>query len=323
MTEPERPAPAPSGNPTPEEISARLEALLKRTHAMRAEQAARPASAGVTWPPTQGELEHYDVVDVVTSPRETPAATPAGSEGPATDPQPRPTTPDFARPDWGELRLRQDADEGRRPRWLPLVAGLLALAVIGQAAYIWFSRTPTTGGQEMGHLRVSGPSGAEVRLDGAPIGRAPLDRPLSPGTYDVAIGDQAASERVTIEASASVVLLPVAAVTEPSTAEPRAASATMPPAVPDVSAAPPSPAPTARPAATAAPVAGVSATRGAVRIESIPPGLPVTMEGRERGVTPITIGQLRPGRHDVLVGGLARKVDVAANEVATLRVDTP
>lgn len=322
MTEPDRPADAPSGNPTPEEISARLEALLKRTHAMRTEQAARPASAGVTWPPTQGELAHYDVVDVVAPPHETPASTQAAAEGPATDPQPRPSTTDFARPDWGELRLRQDADEGRRS-WLPFVAGLLALVVIGQSAYIWLSLAPATAGTDVGHLRISGPSGAEVRLDGAPIGVAPLDRSLPPGTYDVMIGDRTASERVTIEASARVVLLPVVEVAEPPTAEQRPASATMAPPVQDVPPATPSPAAPAGPTATGPPVAGVSATRGAVLIESTPPGLPVTMEGRERGVTPIRIGQLRPGRHDVLVGGLARKVDVTANEVATLRVDTP
>ena len=63
-----------------------------------------------------------------------------------------------------------------------------------------------------------------------------------------------------------------------------------------------------------------SATTGGVVIESTPPGLPVTMGGRPRGVTPVTIGQMRPGRHDVLVGGPARQVDVIAGEVTTLRV---
>ena len=37
-------------------------------------------------------------------------------------------------------------------------------------------------------------------------------------------------------------------------------------------------------------------------IESTPPGLPVTMGGRPRGVTPLTLGKITPGRHDVLVG---------------------
>ena len=149
MTEPERPADAPS-SPTPEEISARLEALLKRTHALRAKQAANPPSPlTITWPPHDGELDHYDVVDVPEDDRMQPAA--------------------------------------------------------------------------------------------------------------------------------------------------RATAATPPP----------------------------SATLGGVSIESTPSGLPVTMEGRERGVTPITIGRLKPGRHDVLVGGLARKVDVTAGSVTTLRVISP
>ena len=55
-------------------------------------------------------------------------------------------------------------------------------------------------------------------------------------------------------------------------------------------------------------------------IESVTPGLPVTMGGRPRGVTPLTLGKIAPGRHDVLVGSSALKVDVTAGEVATLRV---
>ena len=64
----------------------------------------------------------------------------------------------------------------------------------------------------------------------------------------------------------------------------------------------------------------VSPTLGAVAIESTPAGLPVTMGGRPRGVTPITIGLIRPGRHDVMVGRALRQVDIVANEVVTLRV---
>ena len=44
------------------------------------------------------------------------------------------------------------------------------------------------------------------------------------------------------------------------------------------------------------------------------------MGGRPRGVTPLTLGKIAPGRHDVLVGSSALKVDVTAGEVATLRV---
>ena len=65
MTEPERPVGSP-GNPTPEEISARLEALLKRTHTLRTERSAQRANAprDIAWPPPERELDHYDVVDV-------------------------------------------------------------------------------------------------------------------------------------------------------------------------------------------------------------------------------------------------------------------
>ena len=120
MTEPERPAGGPAGNPTPEEISARLEALLKRTHTLRAQRSA-PAtpggSLGVTWPPNDRELDRYDVGDVDEG--ETAAAS-SDSTTPATVAPPivatrAPGSPDaaaheFARPDWSELRLRSAGD---------------------------------------------------------------------------------------------------------------------------------------------------------------------------------------------------------------------
>ena len=117
-----------------------------------------------------------------------------------------------------------------------------------------------------------------------------------------------------------------------------AAAAAVSPATPDDSPAEtqgprrfePSPLPALAPEATPGgaisdteSVPAPSATTGAVRIESDPPGAVVTMEGRERGVTPITIGQLRPGRHDVIVvtpgqGRLDLKVDVSAGQTTRL-----
>ena len=217
MTEAERPGGPPSGNPTPEEISARLEALLKRTHAMRAEKAAMPASAGVTWPPSERELKHYDVVDVDDRDKAAPSLAPAS-------PPPRPqgtqahasttsgdTAPEFGRPGWGELRLRQGSQEpAGGTRWLPVVAALLLAATIGQAAYIWYLHD-SLGASGAGHLRVNGPAGAEVRVDGSAVGNAPLDYVLTPGEYDVQVGTDAAAQRVSIERARTVVLLPAAA----------------------------------------------------------------------------------------------------------------
>jgi hypothetical protein len=311
VTEPERPAVGPTGSPTPEEISARLEALLKRTHALRAQR--EPAGPGgplhVTWPPTDGELERYDVVDVPEDHRTTaPVAAAAGEPGPV---EARPAVtegPDFSRPDWSELRLRGGADEPpTRSPWLVVLASVLALVALGEAAYIWHLRT-TTPAQAGGQLRIDGPAGAAVRLDGRDFGAAPVDEPLAPGVYDIELEDQGTvfrAEDVSVGLGRTVVLLTPTPVQAPATPAADAA-------------APTTPAPGTAAAATGA--AAVSDTTGAVAIESTPSGLPVTMGGRPRGVTPLTLGQIRPGRHDVLVGGLARQVDIEAGQVTTLRV---
>ena len=333
MTEPERPADAPS-SPTPEEISARLEALLKRTHALRAKQAANPPSPlTITWPPHDGELDHYDVVDVPEDDRMQPAArATAATPPPSATAVPPPGAPrgeperpaSFARPDWSELRLRSSQDDSPRPsRGLLLLTLLLALATIAQAVYIFSMPRGASPGE--GRLRIDGPDGAIVRVNGQLIGPAPVDHVLAPGDYDVEIapqGSAALASRVSIGVGRTIVLLPPAD-TKAAGAPPVAA---MPPAVdrgPVPAARPPATAPAPANTAAATAPAAVSATLGGVSIESTPSGLPVTMEGRERGVTPITIGRLKPGRHDVLVGGLARKVDVTAGSVTTLRVISP
>jgi len=334
VTEPERRADAPPpGNPSPEEISARLEALLKRTHSLRAQRAASGAdgAANMTWPPPDRELDHYDVVDV---PEEagTPVAAPAtGSRdtAPAPATMPAADAAGFARPDWSELRLRAPGeDPPHRSPWLWVLTALLALTTVGQAAYIW-QRHATRPAPENGHLRVDGPGGAEVRVNGQAIGSAPVDHALEPGTYAVEVvrpEGVARVDGVNLGVGRTVVLLfptmpatPLSAAADvPTAASPQAPATLAAPAPASTTASGPSPQEPVAPGQSALPP--VSATTGAVVIESTPPGLPVTMGGRARGVTPVTIGQVRPGRHDVLVGGTARQVDVTAGEVATLRV---
>lgn len=322
MTEPEHPAasPPPAPGPTPEEISARLEALLKRTHAMRVQQAGAGPSSPMTWPPSARELDHFDVVDVPADQRlQSSSRSAEGGSRPAVAPA---AASSFERPDWGELRLRGHADEPPGvSRWWQVLTVALALVAAAQGAYIWSLQNSTPADATTALLRVDGPAGAEVRVDGQRLGPAPIEHTLAPGDYDVEIvhgGTATRLQRVAVSAGRTTVLLtpPGAGPDAPTIASPLVAAPT--------GSAPPAGGPTRTPAAAARPgspgVDGVSPTLGAVLIESTPAGLPVTMEGRERGVTPITIGRLKPGRHDVLVGGLARQVDVTANTVATLRV---
>jgi hypothetical protein len=289
----------------------------------------------MTWPPPDRELDHYDVVDVAEGDRL--AASEGTSSGSPVAPQapgPRPSTDaGFARPDWSELRLRAPGeDPPLRSRWLWVLTSLLALATIGQTAYIWHLHT-TRPVPENGHLRVDEPGGAEVRVNGQAIGTTPVDHALDPGTYEVEVVRPEGTARVdgvTLGLGRTVVLLlptaPAAAVPAAidgaTSAPPGTPSAAI---VPEAAVSPTRTVPTNPPAAAPRPpdevaTPTVTATTGAVVIDSTPTGLPVTMGGRARGLTPVTIGQLRPGRHDVLVGGTARQVDVVAGEVATLRV---
>ena len=61
---------------------------------------------------------------------------------------------------------------------------------------------------------------------------------------------------------------------------------------------------------------------GTLRITSSPVGAQVLVDGKARGVTPLTLTQLAPGRHDVVLrsdaGSVRRRVTVAANQTQTL-----
>ena len=311
VTEPEGPRLA---SPTPEEISARLEALLKRTHQLRAQQPAVSAGGplSVTWPPPDRELDRYDVVDVQG------ASAPPAQMRPVTPAEP--AAAEFARPDWSELRLRAGADDGARSSsWAPVLIAILALASIAEGAYIWYLHS-TRPAVEQGRVRLDAPDGAEVLVDGQSVGTAPIDHALDPGEYDIEIvqGDRRVrADRVIVGIGRTVMLLVPEGV--PSAT---AATATPPGAAPQPGTAPAATSQVTAPSQAAVALGSglVSATTGAVSIESTPTGLPVTMGGRPRGVTPITLGLIKPGRHDVLVGGAARQVDVQAGQVSTLRV---
>jgi hypothetical protein len=61
---------------------------------------------------------------------------------------------------------------------------------------------------------------------------------------------------------------------------------------------------------------------GSLRVRSTPPGVEVLVDGTTRGVTPLIIADLVPGRHDVVLTGeggtVQRTVNVSANETATI-----
>ena len=85
-----------------------------------------------------------------------------------------------------------------------------------------------------------------------------------------------------------------------------------------------SPRPAKTPAVEPTPVAEAAAAPapGSLRVKSTPPGAEVLVDGTPRGVTPLTIGDLIPGRHDVVLkaegGTVERTVTVASNQTAAI-----
>jgi hypothetical protein len=61
---------------------------------------------------------------------------------------------------------------------------------------------------------------------------------------------------------------------------------------------------------------------GSLRVSSTPPGAVVLVDGTMYGVTPLTMDDLSPGRHDVVLkaegGTVQRVVNITANQTATL-----
>jgi hypothetical protein len=303
--------PRPTG-PTPEEISARLEALLKRTHALRQAQAAADASMphdGPAWPPHEADIEAVEVMDAPVArvirgdhtPPDTPEpARPSAPAKPSDGADSASASPEFGRPDWSSLRLRDTPVEpSGTPPWVWLVMAALVVALGVESAYLvrtapWARDADTAAPVA---LRIEGSPQVRVRVNDDEALPLPLERTIGSGALVLGV-DVVDDTRA------------------------RVAGDTPPAAQPD---SPPSPAPVvSSPAASASATGGaaIGATTGSVLIESSPSGAIVTMGGRERGPTPITIGDLRPGRHDVLVVGegwrRALKVDVTAGATARL-----
>jgi hypothetical protein len=76
--------------------------------------------------------------------------------------------------------------------------------------------------------------------------------------------------------------------------------------------------------APAEPAPAGPATTGSIDVRSDPPGAAVTVAGRQRGVTPVTVTDLGPGIHDVLLnyGGRSRieRVAVSAGRTSTVSI---
>ena len=129
------------------------------------------------------------------------------------------------------------------------------------------------------------PSGAHVAIDGRAVGQTPVAMNVAPGTYGVRLTAPGGEERqfeVTLRAGESVVH--------------------------QFEWAPPAPA--------------VAPTRGALHIQTEPPGQVVFVDDARRGISPTTVADLAPGDHAVHVtssaGTFRRRVTISAGETLSL-----
>jgi hypothetical protein len=77
-----------------------------------------------------------------------------------------------------------------------------------------------------------------------------------------------------------------------------------------------------RPPAAAAASTGARKATGGLRVKTTPTGARVLVDGKARGITPLTLSDLSPGNHEVSlesnVGTINRSVTIAANETAEI-----
>ena len=126
------------------------------------------------------------------------------------------------------------------------------------------------------------PSGLEVSVDGKSRGLTPLTLTLPPRAYDAVVG---------------------------SGNDQRVIKTTLAPGAQMVQ----------RLEVTASPAPAVS---GVLLVETVPPALPIKVDGIDQGISPLTLQNVAPGEHDVMLASgretLHRKVTVRGGETMSL-----
>lgn len=173
------------------------------------------------------------------------------------------------------------------PRAIWIAAGIIVvLGAIGVGAYE-YRQHPLPWRSSTGSVTFDTvPSGLEVFVGQKSVGRSPLTVALAPGTYDVRLGAGAQARTINV------------AVTAGTTVVQHYEMAPQP----------------------AAPL------EGALRIQTDPSSLPVLLDGKDRGVSPLTIEKISPGDHDIVVraeqGPLKRVVRVAGGETTSVFISS-
>ena len=182
------------------------------------------------------------------------------------------------------------ADASRPPSTFVIVTAIGAIAAIialGIGAF-WAYRTFVVSAPSTASLSLqTSPAGAEVTINGKPSGTTPLSTTLPAGAYQVHLKAPSGQERtidVDLQAGQSVIQQIEWAVGP----------------------------------------AAVSATAGALHVQTEPAGQVVVVDDVRRGTSPLTVSGLSPGRHRLVVSGAGtpyrRDVTITAGNTLSLTV---
>jgi hypothetical protein len=170
-------------------------------------------------------------------------------------------------------------------------AGALAGSAAIVAAIVWgYQQVPAA--VEPGSFSLeTTPSGLQVQIDGKAVGKTPLNVSLAAGDYSIALTEPDGRQRtfsVTLPAGGSVV----------------------------------------RQLELATTAAAVGEGTGALRVETSPGRAPVTVDGIDRGMSPITVSSLTPGEHVVVIRGannnnVRRTLNIKEGETLSLVLSVP
>lgn len=183
-----------------------------------------------------------------------------------------------------------------RRSWPRLLVAALTLVLLAQTAllaWIWLAndrRWPVFASTTASVTVTSDPAGAAVLVDGQARGTTPVTMTLATGRHQVQVGVEGSAWTQTVDVAPGV-------------------SATLHVAVP-------------------APALALDAARegGTLEITTEPAGLAVSVDGEPRGVSPISVSDLRPGTHEVAVARgtslIRRTVSVEAGVPTAVLIST-
>ena len=177
-----------------------------------------------------------------------------------------------------------------------LALGLLAVALVAQIAWLSYGMLRATAAESgaapaPGTLVVdSSPAGATVLLDGRVLGPTPFRGDVPSGTHQLEVRSGASRRQLAITLQPATLS---SYTVELAAAETKSGDETV-------------------------------ATTAAIEVRSDPPGAKVSVGGVARGITPVVVSGLKPGRHQVQVSGpfrsVTRTVTVSGGQQALLVV---